>query len=515
DGEYTFILNVPKLNGDKSVKVEGIDEFASATTSDTGLTTYTDKFIKDSTAPVVDFIVNKDIAGSKDNTYYYGLKDKVTCEKDGDCEDITINITVEEENWYEEDIPKLYITYKDKDGNSQTSEAEAKWSSDEDAHTHKLTYTIESKADHSADGSYTFLLSNTGENGSYVNYHEFVDKVVATYKNKEGDHTKTCVIDTVRPILTYMLTSDGYNDEYAKKDKVIYFKSEFTETFTVNDVNKAPVKIETYYKAPDTDLDPDEQSGIDVSITAKEDGIYWYTVSGADLAGNLLTFAAFAEEGGPIKATQMDQDCIAYANVDNKGNFTTYRKVLDTTSPKVAYQITELKDHEKHQYAEADYYNYKDGFTVTFKVNELNFDAEKITADGFGWKSSEDEPVLERIVNVDGEYIFTISGEDKAGNKIKVTKDKDNNKSADPDESGEDGVYTTHKKVLDRDAPKYKVEEMTEPASAENVEGDRVYFNKNISVKFKVTDPYLDDKKIKATIASKKGAGNYEKDEVS
>lgn len=515
DGKYTFILNVPKLNGEKSVKVEGIDEFASATTSDTGLTTYTDEFIIDSTAPIVDFIVNKDIAGSKDNTYYYGLKDKVTCEKDSDCEDITINITVEEENWYEEDIPKLYITYKDKDGNSQTSEAEAKWSSGEDAYTHTLDYTIKSKADHSADGSYTFLLSNNGQDKSYVNYHEFVDKLAATYKNEEGDHTKTCVIDTVRPTLTYMLTSNGYNDEYAEADKVIYFKSEFTETFTVNDVNKAPVKIETYYKAPDADLDPDEQSGIDVSITAKEDGIYWYTVSGADLAGNLLTFVAFADKGGSIKATQMDQDSIASANVDNKGKFTTYRKVLDTTSPKVDYQITELKEQEKHQYAEADYYNYKDGFTVTFKVDELNFDAKKITADGFGWKSSEGKPILERKVDVDGEYIFTISGEDKAGNKIKVAKDKENNKSADPDESGDDGVYTTHKKVLDRIAPEYRVEEMTEPASAENVEGDRVYFNKNISVKFKVTDSYLDDKKIKATIASKKGAGNYEKDEVT
>ena len=539
DGTYNSDLHCYTFGDDKDVKLEAnpngknslsfdlnsniainsSDDFASITEGET--TSYSEAFICDSTNPVVDMSVDKASTHSvKENgteTFYYGLT------KDGESgnPDFTVTASITEDNWYQVDVPKL-VVYKDGKIN-QTA--------DFDFSNKTASVTIKGEDDNTTDGEYQFKVEyvDSGKASVYHNFREVNDGDNVSDK----DHLEavipkfvnnTYVIDTIRPEVKYSINNTDCN----VFDGIAYFKDVFTETFSVDDVNigdetSSTIKIDGSYQArpgsvtvPSAAKITADKTKLNFSPTTTvnnevkpQDGIYSYTITGTDLAGNKLKFVE--------NTTALEKDKKSLSNADKDGKFETQQKVLDTTAPVVEYSITELDD--THFYKEADYYSndFKD-ITVTFDVNELNFYADGIVTDGgkdtdkFTRTDNGDDHSYKCTVTKEGEYTFTISGEDKAGNPIEVTKKKEN-KSADP-ESGK-GKYTTHKKVLDRKAPVYEVKEMTEPESAENVEGDRAYFKKNVSVKFVVEDTYLDEGKVQSKLTSNTGAADYAHDNVA
>lgn len=507
DGKNELSIN---LNG--SIAINSSDSFANITKGET--TSYSEAFICDSTNPVVDMSVDKKSAYSvKENgaeTFYYGLT------KDGESgyPEFTVTATITEDNWYQVDVPKL-VVYKD---------GEINQTADFDFSKKTASVTIEGDKDHNTtDGKYQFKVEyvDSGKASAYHNFREVHDgdnESDGNYLTPDIpiESKNTYVIDTIRPKVTYSISDTDCNIF----DEIAYYNIVFTETFSVNELNigdekNSTIEIIKYYQArPESDTatpsykitDKAPELSFSPTVTNNnnevkpQDGIYSYEIKGTDLAGNKLQFVK--------DTTATEQDKTSLSDADKEGVFKTQLKVLDTTVPKVTYSITELND--THFYKEADYY--RNDFTVTFVVNELNFYENGIVADGFDRTDNGDDHTYQRNAEKEGEYTFSISGEDKAGNPIEVTKEEPN-KSADP-ESGK-GEYTTHKKVLDRTAPVYKVKEMTEPESAENVEGDRAYFKKNVSTTFIVEDKYLDEGKVQSKLTSNTAAADYAHDNVT
>ncbi len=189
-------------------------------------------------------------------------------------------------------------------------------------------------------------------------------------------------------------------------------------------------------------------------------------------------------------------------------------KVLDKNVPLVTFKV----DGNGKHYDDGDYYN--DSFSALFEVSDVNLDTNKVTAEKLfdnGDKSFTNSETLTRTVitgqaskaAADGEagsdpnasasdqprtdaesytykceiekdsanegyYKFTIEGEDKAGNKIKVESKSGSNNDLGTDE----GSFTSGMKALDITAPTFYIATLPGPKSEANAEGETVYYNK-------------------------------------
>ena len=556
DGEYSLKLTVPELEEGKQIAVSDIDEFA-ATSKEKNKTVYTDSFIKDGTAPVVTATVDKSCAEDKDEIiYYYGLSDGFTVKEDTEdtnCEDIEITVKIIEEYWYDEDIPTLVVNFQqdptvqpnDPETQGGEPEEEVKWKRDGDTYT--LKYTIKGKANHTADGTYTFNLTNErgedgelNKDGTYLNYCDYYDPGNNDYdenekdekageciyeendfKDKKNNVIYTYVIDTTRPVASYFVEVDEpvpdpvYREYKAEKDPAVYFNKTFTESFVIVETNydekNVILKSHTFNSAEKDAKEEINETFMPQTFSEehKEDGVYWYELSGTDLAGNLLIFEKRDKTPNDKTnyITEKDKDTIDTKTETD--SFISQQKVLDTICPKVTYTITELKDPTHSYVGDADYYNKEfTGFTESFTVYEVNYLESLIGFDETslnGVKPEQvshddnDNHIYSVEINTEGEYKFTFSGTDKAGNPIVITKSTGTTGN-DP-ENGT-GSYTTGKKIYDVTEPTFKVTDMTQPAGFANVDGTTVYFNwKDVSTTFEVTDSYLDVNKVKTNVA--------------
>ena len=182
-----------------------------------------------------------------------------------------------------------------------------------------------------------------------------------------------------------------------------------------------------------------------------------------------------------------------------KFTLTSKVKVLDTTAPTAEFVVT---GSGKHYENDGDYY--KDAFEVTFTVEDVNYDLKKVTARTLFNKNSdpknetgtvisageaadgEEQPntetethtyshTVEKNSESEGYYRFTIEGEDKAGNKLVTPSESGSNNA--------EGTFTSGMKVLDITNPTFYIATLPDPKSAENIEGETVYYGVNTGLK--------------------------------
>ena len=132
-----------------------------------------------------------------------------------------------------------------------------------------LSYTIYYKWD---DGEYKTYGGGqiTVEQGKHTLYYYSVNQ----YKHKEQVHSKTFLVDSVKPILT--ITSPKYNSVVNDPDITIYGKTDpdASLTVTINKINKQIVTVNSDGK-------------FQFSYTFTKNGFYSFTFTAKDKAGNI------------------------------------------------------------------------------------------------------------------------------------------------------------------------------------------------------------------------------------
>ena len=565
DGVYNFTLFVPRLQGSAEIPVSitsGTDadkqdvsslkkesdvyavdadgkqvHLLKTEPSDSGVpgVWYSEAFIKDTVVPVANCIIPEDYMPSfpadvqGESVFYYGLEDGVDANAPKAAR---MEVTITEENWYDYDAPKFIIKRNGEDVTQSGYITVSGWklgrNGKQKSHTATITIDPKKASGHSADGRYTMLLYNY-EDGTYYNYRigdgksNINDANEYEYIYEDNGNTLRVnesiefVIDTIRPKAVYSVSS-GDVREYAD-DAYAYYKNNFVEKLTVYDTNISTRFVTAVSgQKPRTDsstqpvtktLKPQiDEAGTTYTYSCdrREEGVYWITSRGTDLAMNKIEFT------GGTNARNRDKEKAAQASVAGSRTnyvFESLPKVIDKTAPVAEYRITGTKD--KCHYDKYDFYN-KD-IEAIFDLTEVNFRAGNMSFTGtFGNDSltgptpnsgKKDSYRYRAYVKADsgheGHHRFTISGTDKAGNAIIVTRGTG---ATDNDPAKQTGSYTTGIKVMDVTAPVYVVSEMTKPKSSENIEGTTAYYNTDVNMAFTVTDTNLDRDKIRTAVTS-------------
>jgi hypothetical protein len=126
---------------------------------------------------------------------------------------------------------------------------------------------------------------------------------------------------------------------------------------------------------------------------------------------------------------------------------------------------------------------YKDGRTATLTVNEHNFDSSLISVSNAsisGWSSNGDTHTAKIVFNTDGEYDFSVSGKDKAGNSF--TSD-----------------YKSGNFVIDKTNPKIAIDGISNGVS----------YKKDVSFLVSLSDKYLNTNELSVKLYGKNHKEKY------
>lgn len=501
---YKYTRQTIELNkdGNNTFKVSPENEYDKVTGLGKWASDQEGSFICDNTEPVVKIEYN-DCTGVSDNTFFYGLKNGYG-EKGTDIE---ATISVNEDNWYEEDIPTVFI--------NKGQDKSIKWTKEKDSHVCRV------KIDYSeGDGEYKITLKGHGGKGDYYNYSNINNVLKAKEDESSEGLGRTNVIDTERPEAEYDITCDGsrfmtdpveggkYEINPHTADEKDYFKDNFSVSFKVDDDNFSAKKI-----SADAIFE-----NIDNVWTAniENEGEYTFRISGTDKAGNLLTYKAKARSGNISEA---DKEKIADIKEDTD-IFETIPKILDKTSPKLSFTAEEETNKKSSSEAlrEANktiYYN--DPYKITAKIDEEKIKVK--ASDSLQLKEASAAAELFEgktiTVNNDGDISYVISAFDYAGNLVESDAEKTIAKYDCDDKLtialGEfkEGTFRTDI-TLDRKEPAFRSTSTSVNDINVNVDSKlSSYFNKDIDVVFTVDEPNLNEDKTWAGYAYS-SEGDYE-----
>lgn len=242
--------------------------------------------------------------------------------------------------------------------------------------------------------------------------------------------TKTFSIDKDKPVISL---------KYNKTNNNNYYNSNRVATITVKERNFNPSKFKVTGSISLGQWVHKENEWVN-TITFSKDGDYQFDLQCIDRAGN-----------------------VAHSYKSSK--FT-----IDKTKPtiSVSWGGSTAKN--------GNYYN--SARTATVTVKEHNFDASAIKLSGSGslssWSSNGDIHTAKVNFGSNGTYNFSISGSDKAGNKL--------------------NTYTSGKFIIDQSKPKISIEGIEK----------KVSYKKDISFTVKLSDEYLDDSVSSVTLSGKR-----------
>ena len=348
--------------------------------------------------------------------------------------------------------------------------------------------------------------------------------------------TATFVLDTTAPILVSVEGTDATGHAYREG---VYYQGGFDATFTIDEINYdasqtgSMGKSELSIKKNDVSIDDvtnmvTRTSGnagnathtVKASVQREDTPktVYSIALTVTDKAGNPLT----ATENAPYKPE--DDSSQIYTTVDENGTATLKNRIMDNVAPEVEIEYTALE--ATHYYKEngddaaaTAYYN--TDLMTTFTFNDVgSLDENKLcfartyegARDDFAPFGTGVEISEERIfdgsknakfkIGIDpkdnGIYTYTIYGEDKAGNPLKVTEKEYYGKNTNRTVAGCDGSeeqkkYTTAPKAMDTVSPTATITYTPLKETHYYPEGEtqvNAYYNKNFDAKFQFADTY-------------------------
>lgn len=327
-------------------------------------------------------------------------------------------------------------------------------------------------------------------------YAPQLTKVSSTEGNLYDEGIYYTVNEQNQIVVTYTIEDDPSNNNY--------FNDDACRLVTVTKDNEA---------APDASIDYGESGVITVTIPIPEGmdrAQYGLSITAKDKANNLLVLA------DNIQLEDRDQQTEDPEGGTFRGK---YDKIVDTVAPVAEITYTDLgKDHFYHESGEdgpaTAYYNQNLEVKVTL-TDAGSLDDDKIwyartyegVQDAFGHfsdKKGTDNTnpqytggnlTVEALDENNGTYIYSLYGEDKAGNPLTV-KEEDYSgagTSRMQDGCGADAVYTGAPKALDTVAPTAVIDYTELDATHYYTDGDtqvNAYYNHDFTASFTFSDTY-------------------------
>ena len=298
-------------------------------------------------------------------------------------------------------------------------------------------------------------------------------------------------------VVTYTIEDDPSNDNY--------FNDDAYRLVTVTKDNET---------VPDASIDYGESGVITVTIPIPEGmdrAQYGLSITAKDKANNLLVLA------DNIQLEDRDQQTEDPEGGTFRGK---YDKIVDTVAPVAEITYTDLgKDHFYHESGEdgpaTAYYNQKLEVTVSL-TDAGSLDDDKIwyartyegVQDAFGHfsdKKGTDNTnpqytggnlTVEALDENNGTYIYSLYGEDKAGNPLTVTEYDYSGAGTSRMQEGcgtAGDVYTGAPKALDTVAPTAVIDYTELDATHYYTDGDNqvnAYYNHDFTASFTFADSY-------------------------
>ena len=477
--QFSELADGVNLNGDYTLTITAVDFCGNSSSF-----TYTFKL--DNTAPTV--TAHMGGTANADGNYYYKA----------DNGEITVIFT--DANLAENTEANVYTaTLKGEAGTEQTKSATVTAGSS----TATVTFSATDVAKF-ADDTLTLTVSATDAAGNTNTELDTASKGLVVTDDGSG----TFVLDKTAPVLEKVQAAGG---NYYPNEKAVYFNTDFTLTFTVNDANYDSAKVQNRTQCtndePKATLNAAVADTITLTISGNADNArYKPAIQVEDKAGNQMVAAADLAAEGPQGVT---------VDANGVGTMAT-TFVLDTTLP-VLVGVTTTENG--NDYGEGVYY--QGAFDATFEVEDANYDK---TADD---KRTYGKSVL--TVTKDGVADTTptiIDGNAENGNATKTVKvegintakavyriklevvDKAGNKLTGGVTGGQnattftDGIATLKNRIMDNVAPVMTISYTDLEATHFYLEGEETgpataYYNKDLEATFKVEDAgSLDETKL-------------------
>ena len=312
----------------------------------------------------------------------------------------------------------------------------------------------------------------------------------------------TFVLDTQAPVLKAVNAAGG---NYLEQDQAVYFKTDFSLNFTVEDANFDAALVinqtQRTNEGPDAQLAVQDDGAVTLSVSGSaENAVYTMAFTAKDKAGNLMVGDANLPAAGQ-QAVTVENGVAAMVN----------RFVLDTLAP----ELVMVTGTGGNNYSEGVYYT--GDFTITFGIREANYNdpadnsAVTVTTEGGNagtWtvENGTQDDLYTKTVNVTRadtaktQYKISLTNQDKAGNSLAVaeecTKDGPNQVTL------ADNAATVKTRIMDNVAPEAELFYKDLDEGHYYTEGNQsdiatAYYNDTFEVSVSVTDEgSLDENKL-------------------
>lgn len=434
DGNYAFAVDFTDLAGRNASKEES------------------GKFIIDTKAPIAAVDSVTEAIVTVNDSYPYEIVEKNTeGSVDIFADGVELVFTVTEKNFFEDratvqingDIVQDLI-----------------WKRADDVNT--ATYTLEENNDYEIELSYEDIFNGT------------------VYKSSDF-----FAIDKVAPIVNVELSKENTKNEGVK-----YYNNDVTAAITVEENRFRPSEFSVFEIEGFAGVSEENKAYLADSanwVYNEEKGTYTATVIFASESadGNYAFAAGFTDLSGR-NAAQVES-----------GKF-----VIDTTAPVISvdYGVAKVLDKQfvvQESLEGRDFNNTiifdDDDIIVTVRINEVNFDPEKVTAMLSVNGAEAEEQKFDGEWTTEGTVhtnTITISKEDSY--KLAVyCKDRAYNENAEDKNSSE---YNSPDIVISKELPLVTIEILTENND------DNIYFSKDeVEVIVRVFDDYFDEGRVRVT----------------
>lgn len=463
---FASLAKTSDLNGDYTLTITAVDFCGNSSTF-----TYTFKL--DNTAPTV--TAHMDGTANADGKYYYR------------ADNGAITVTFADANLTENTTPDAYTATL----TGAPSDAPLIRSATVTGSSATITFTADDVAKF-ADDTLTLKVSATDAAGNTNTKLDTASKGLVVTDDGSG----TFVLDTTAPVLEKVQAEGG---NYYPNEKAVYFNTDFTLTFTVNDANYDSAKVQdsTQYTndEPKATLNAATADTITLTISGNADNArYKPAIQVVDKAGNQM-------EAVPGLATEGRQGVTVKNGVATMA--TTF--VLDTTAPELVGVTTTAdgKDYDEGVY-------YQGAFDATFEVKDANYDAADADrtygksvltvtkdsepdttpdiTDGTANGNATKTVVVERIDTDKAVYSIKLEVVDKAGNKLTGGVTGGQNATI-----VDEGTATLKTRIMDNVAPVMTISYTDLDATHFYLESGETgpataYYNKDLEATFKVED---------------------------
>lgn len=543
-------------DGDKTVRIVAVDAAGNEATSlaVTNAAAAQDPmsatFHLDTTAPKLNMVSSTNSYDGKlyenDSEIYYSLKAG---------SQIAIHYGINDQNYKTDYVQATVIKNGQELTAEQLSEAQITFNAD---NASNIIVTIPIQQDVARDVYSVRIAAQDKALNKLVKSAELNVAVRDRVSGADGAFTTDCkkVVDTVAPVLEldYPTGAHFYQEGAEETDYTAYYENDFSADFSFTDAGGLDIEKmgtgelraeagSTQFVAQNSNVLSGDTNAKTISYSITQDGTYKFTAYGEDRAGNALQ----VKESRTIADTA---EADVKTGCDANRAFTGYAKVRDTVAPTAEIRYTKVDegDDVSHYYTMngsgvnydggASYAFYNKALVVNYQFDdEYGVDPSKIyttqngNASVYGsaasytdWSETSLNGNVYTIAaktdhSNDGEYVFGVYGEDKAGNALIVTEYQtagdDSSKRYDTGYHAENPYVSVWKKVMDTTSPAVRLEitpdsTVTNKNLQEYIPGEeRYFFNGKFTATVTVTDTNYDAQRVSVRYGKQEADGDY------